>query len=316
MKWTYPEELIFIRNRKLPQQKTDTPMTGKLVIISGATSGVGLSSLWQLAKGGAHIAMVARNHEKAERVKQEVQAQYDVQIDIVISDFSDLDSVRKAAKELLEKYDKIDVLINSAGIHSTKRKYTKEGYELVFCVNHLAPFLFTNLLLERLKESAPSRIIQVNSEGHRFNGLRLRDVNWRKRIYTGLRSYGASKTAQLLTVWEMNDQLKDTGVTVNAMHPGDVRTNIGNNNGWLYRFFLRHVTWHFLKDPIVSGESVYYLAASKDMEQVSGKFFHLTIEETVAKHARNRIKGKQLYEMTLDMTGLNKKQGLGDSNEV
>jgi len=316
MKFTYPEELIFIQNRKLPQKKSTESMTGKIVVISGATSGVGLSTLWQLAKGGASIAMVARNREKAERVKAEVQATYNVPIDIFISDFSDLDSVRSAAKDILAAYDKIDVLINSAGIHSTKKKRTKEGFELVFCVNHLAPFLFTQLLIERLKESAPSRIIQVNSEGHRFNGLRLKDLNWKKRIYTGLRSYGASKTAQLLTVWEMNDQLQNTGVTINAMHPGDVRTNIGNNNGWLYRFFLRHVTWHFLKDPIVSGESVYYLASSKDEEGVSGKFFHLTVEETVAKHARNRVKGKQLYDISLNMTGLDKNKELGDHNEV
>lgn len=311
-----PDELIFITNRKLAQHKTTTPMTGKVVVISGATSGVGLSALHQFAKGGAHIVMVARNVEKAQNVKIEIQSQYAVDIDIIYSDFSDLDSVRTAAHEIIDHYPKIDVLVNSAGIHSTRRKRTKEGYELVFCVNHLAPFLFTQLLLERLTESAPSRIIQVNSEGHRFNGLRVRDLNWKKRIYTGLRGYGASKTAQLLTVWEMHDRLKGSGVTVNAMHPGDVRTNIGNNNGWLYRWFLRHITWHFLKDPVVSGESIYYLAAAKEMEQVSGKFFHLTIEELVAKHARNRQKGKIVWEKSMEMTGLHTEQEVGVKREI
>jgi len=129
---------------------------------------------------------------------------------------------------------------------------------MVFCVNHLAPFLLTNLLLDRMVKSAPSRIIQVNSEGHRFNGLKVDDINWTKRFYTGLRSYGASKTAQLLTVWQLAKELEGTGVTINAMHPGGVRTNIGNDNGKLYRLFLPNVTWHFPKNPKKTGKTFKY----------------------------------------------------------
>ncbi len=134
--------------------------------------------------------------------------------------------VEKAALAIADRYSKIDLLINSAGIHSTQRVLNQEGLEMVFCVNHLAPFLLTQLLLNNMIQSAPSRIIHVNSEGHRFNGLDLSDLNWEKRIYTGLRSYGASKTAQLLTVWQMAENLKGTGVTINAMHLEGVRTNI------------------------------------------------------------------------------------------
>mgnify|MGYP000087702649 CR=1 FL=1 len=210
-------------------------------------------------------------------------------------------------QEILDKYFKIDVLINSVGIHSTKRILNKDGLELVFCVNHLATFLFTKILLNRMIESSPSRIIQVNSEGHRFNGLNINDINWGKRFYTGLRSYGAAKTAQLLTVWQLAENLTGTGVTINAMHPGGVRTNIGNNNGSLYRWFLHHVIWHFLKDPKISGEAIYYLASAKELSKVSGKFFNLTIEEKPAKHALDKKKQKKIWDLSLKMSGLAKK---------
>ena len=279
-------------------------MTGKVCVITGATSGVGLEAAKKLAEGGAHIVMVCRNREKAELIRTELQSAYKGPVDIITADFSDLDQVRRAADEILKAYPRIDVLINSAGLHSTKRRYTPAGFELVFCVNHLASFLFTKLLLDRLKASAPTRILQVNSEGHRFNGLDPNDLNWHKRLYTGLRSYGASKTAQLLTMWELSDQLEGSQVTINALHPGDVRTNIGSNNGWLYKAFLHHVIWHSLKDPVIAGDALYYLASAPEMSTVSGRFFHLTIEEKPAAHALDREMGKRILALTMKMTGL------------
>ncbi len=280
-------------------------MAGKICIVSGSTSGVGLSAIKRLARGHAHIVMVCRNLEKAEHIRKEIISQFKVPVDIVLSDFSDLGTVRKAADVLLKNYPRIDILINSAGLHSTTRIITKEGFELVFCVNHLAPFLLTHLLLERLKQSAPARIIQVNSEGHRFGGLDLDDLNWDHRFYIGLRSYGASKIAQLLTTWEFADRLKGSGVTINAMHPGDVKTNIGNNNGPLYRWFLHNVTWHTLKDPVISGEALYYLAAAPEMIDVSGRFFHLTIDEIPAPPgARSGCWKTTSGESVKNLTGL------------
>ena len=304
MKFKWPEELIFIPNGKAEQKKSNASMKGKTCIITGATSGVGLEVLKQFAKGEANLVMVCRSLEKAERIKREVEEIYKVNIDVFIADFSCLQEVRKVAKSILRNYSKIHVLINNIGMHSTTRKYTYEGIEQVFAVNHLAPFLFTNLLLGRLKESAPARIIDVNSEGHRFNGLNLDDINWEKRHYTGLRGYGASKTAQLLTVWEFADRLKGTNVTINAVHPGDVRTNIGNNNGRLYSWFLHNITWNFLKDPVIAGEAIYYLAADDDMTNISGRFFNLTIDELPAKHARNSESMKRIWDISMEMTGL------------
>ena len=299
-----PDELAFLVNRRAVQKTTEAAMTGKVCIISGATSGVGLSAARRLARGGAHIVMVCRNTEKAEGVRRELAAQHGVPVDIVIADFSDLDAVRRAAEVLLRDYPRIDVLINSVGLHSTSRILTPAGFELVFCVNHLGPFLLTCLLLERLRQSAPARIIQVNSEGHRFGGLDLDDLDWKRRRYKGLQSYGASKIAQLMTVWEFADRLQGSGVTINAMHPGDVRTNIGNNNGPLYRWWLHNVTWHFLRDPVISGEALYYLTAAPEMADVSGRFFHLTIAEKPAAHALDREKGRAVWDLSLRMTGL------------
>jgi len=302
-----PEQLMFIKNDMAVQKHSDESMSGKLCVISGATSGVGYEAVKALAAGGANIVMVARNESKAKTVKREIESKYSVEVDYFLADFSDLRQVEKAALAIADRYSKIDLLINSAGIHSTQRVLNQEGLEMVFCVNHLAPFLLTQLLLNNMIQSAPSRIIQVNSEGHRFNGLDLNDLNWEKRIYTGLRSYGASKTAQLLTVWQMAENLKGTGVTINAMHPGGVRTNIGNNNGWLYRWFLHNVTWHFLKDPKISGQALYYLASAKELSHVSGRFFNLTIEEKPAAHALDRENQRKIWNISVEMTDLAKR---------
>lgn len=305
MKFKWPEELMFIKNGRAEQKKSTASMIGKTCVVSGSSSGVGLVTIERFASFGANIVMVVRNHDKALPIKNEIEQKYQVKVDIVIADFSDLDSVRKAAAHILDAYPKIDILVNSAGIYSTKKTFNKEGVEMVFCVNHLASFLFTMLLLDRIKESAPSRIIQVNSEGHRFANVKVKDPNWKRRIYTGLRSYGASKSAQLYVVRELAERLKGTGVTINAMHPGAVKTNIGNNNGWLYRWYLHHVTWHFLKDPSISGDAMHYLATSEELDEVSGKFFNLTILETPARHANKPEMQKPVWDLTLQMVGLN-----------
>ncbi len=304
MGFELPEELIFLKNSNIPHKTSNESMKGKTCVITGTTSGIGLETLKQLANGGANIVMVCRNEEKALQVKNDMLSKYDVSIDIVIADFSSFMQVRQAAQTILDNYPKIDILINNIGIHSTKKQYTKDGYEMVFAVNHLSPFLFTKLLIPRLKETKKARIIQVNSEGHRFNGLDLDDIHWKKRIYTGLRGYGASKSAQLLTVRELAEILKDSEVTINAVHPGEVSTNIGNNNGILYRCFSKNVVQKMFKDPTISAESIYYFAADKEVDGVSGKFFNLTTEELPAKHILDSNFQKEVYEMSMNLVGL------------
>ncbi len=299
-----PEELQFIANARMVQKTTAARMDGRLCILTGATSGVGYHAARRLAQGGSNLVLVCRNREKAVSVRQELASQYRVDIDIVQADFSRLEDVRRAAEIILAEHPRVDVLVNNAGVHTTRRTVAGNGIETVFCVNHLAPFLFTRLLLDRLTESAPARILQINSQGHRFGGLDLEDLNWEKRRYRGLQGYGASKTAQLLTVWELADRLQGSGVTINAMHPGEVRSNIGMNNGWLYRWYQRYLLWWVLKDPEISGNAIYYLAAAPEMAAVSGKFFNQTIEEKPAAHALDRSVGRRVWSISEALTGL------------
>jgi NAD(P)-dependent dehydrogenase (short-subunit alcohol dehydrogenase family) len=288
----------------MAQKTTPARMDGKVCVITGATSGVGLAAARRIAEGGGALVLICRNSNKAARVVAELDADFGSSVDVVRADLSDLQQVRDAAGAVLEAHPHIDVLINNAGVHMTSRVLTSEGFETAWCVNHLASFLLTRLLLERLVESAPARILYVNSQGHRFGGLDLDDLDWARRRYRGLQGYGAAKTAQLLTVWELADQLEGTGVTINAMHPGAVVTNIGMNNGWLYRAYQRYLLWPLLKDPAISGEAIYYLVAAPEMAGVSGKFYNLTIEEKPAAHALDRELGRRVYEISEEMTGL------------
>ena len=301
-----PEELQFMANARMPQKTTSARLDGKLCVITGATSGVGYHAARRLAQGGADLVLVVRNPEKARSVQEELADEFGVRVDYFLADFTSLDEVREATAQVLAQFPRIDILINNAGVHRTKRTLTEAGFETVFCVNHLASFLFTRLLLERVIASAPARIIQVNSEGHRFGGLDLDDLNWEHRRYTGLKSYGAARTAQLLTVWELAERLADTGVTINAMHPGAVRSNLGmdRENDLFYKLYKRYFLSLFLKPPEISGEALYYLAAAPEMSDVSGKFYNLTIEEKPAAHALDRALGKRVWKMSETLTGL------------
>ena len=301
-----PEQLQFIANSRKPQKHTTARMDGKVCVITGATSGIGYYTAKRLAQGGADLILVCRNSKKAEAVKNELVEKFHNKVDIVIADFLHLDQVKLAAKKILELSPSINVLINNAGIHATRRRLNENGIETVFCVNHLAAFIMTKLLLPRLIESAPAHILYVNSEGHRFGGLDIDDLNWEKRSYRGLKGYGAAKVAQLLTMWEFADQPEGTGVTINAMHPGAVQTNIGLDNGLFYRLYNQIILRWFLKSPEISSDAIYYLLADPEMQKNSGKFFNLTIEEKPASHALDRTTGKKIWEISHHLTALEK----------
>jgi len=310
-----PDELQFIVNGRMPQKRTNVSLDGKTCIVTGATSGVGYAAAKRIAESCGDLVLVCRNREKATSVKTEIETENGVNVDLVFADFSDLDQVRRAGAEILDSFPRIDVLVNNAGMHNTGRKLNKDGIEMVFCVNHLASFLLTRLLLDRIMDSTPARILYVNSQGHRFNGLDLDDLNWEKRSYWGLQGYGAAKTAQLLTIWELADQLSESGVTVNAMHPGGVRTNIGMNNGLLYRLYQTYLLAPFLSKPEISGEAIYYLIAAPEMEHETGKFYNQTIEEKPAAHALDRELGKRVWEISEKLTGLDQSNLWEDENE-
>jgi len=298
------EDLAFIKNAKAKQNTTHATLEDKVCVITGATSGVGLAAAKRLAKAGAELIIVARNRDKARLVSQQLYEESGKMPHQYFADFCDFDSVRKAAENIANDFNHIDILINSAGLHSTTRKMTPDGFELVFQVNHLSSFLFTKLLLPLVLKSSQGRIIQVNSEGHRFGGLNVNDLNWNKRPYIGLRAYGASKTAQLMTVMRLAERLKDTNVTINAMHPGAVKTDIGSNNGWLYRKWMQWIIAPGLKDPKISGEALYYLAAEPTLKHTSGRYFNLTIDEKPMPHVFDKEKAAQIWQMSHTLTNL------------
>lgn len=291
-------------NDRAVQKSCAVSLKGKTAVITGATSGVGYEAARELAAHGADIVMVNRSAEKSARVAGELEQGFGVKVKTVIADLSLTREAHAAAESLLKECPKIDILVNNAGMHSTKRTLTSEGLETVFALNHLAAFILTARLINRMKETPGARIIQVNSQGHRFNGLDCGDLDWKKRHYTGLRGYGAAKTAQLLTVWEFADALKDSGVTINAMHPGAVKSAIGENNGPLYRWFKQTFLSGGLADPSISGRAIYYLAASPELTGVSGQYFNLTHPEKPAPHALDREAGRVIWNLSLELSGL------------
>ncbi len=290
-----PEELQFIQNSRMSQKTTSARMDGKICIITGATSGIGYQIARRFIQGGAHVIMVCRNETKARKVQEKFLTQFGVRVNFVIADFLQLSEVGRAAKEIAAKYPKVHVLVNNAGVFNKKRRLTPDGNEEVFQVIHLASFLITKILKPNLMAGKPSRVIDINSEGHRFGGLNIHDLTWARRPYIGLRGYGAAKTAQLLAVQEQARQLEGTGVSINAMHPGAVRTEIGMNNDLLYRLYSRYILSLFLKDPSISAEAVYYLAAAPEMNGISGCFFNQTIQEKPASHAVNQELGRKIW---------------------
>ncbi len=297
-------------NRKDPIVCTDD-FTDRLVIITGATSGIGYITAQKFASKGANLICINRNKEKSERLRNEIESGFNVRCDYIIADLSKLNDIFRVSKALAETDNPIDLIIHNAGVYLTKREITSEGFEMVFTVHYLSSFIMNYLLMDKLKAQEKARIIMVGSEGHRFAawGLRLDDLNWEKRRYSGLKSYGSAKTAQLLSMIVYDEKLKGSGVTINTMHPGAVKTETGQENGPVYRWFKRNIFDKTLKSPEVSAEALYYLGVSKEIEGVSGKFFNLTTQEEPAPPAVDKEVACELWKKTLEMTGLKEHRG-------
>jgi retinol dehydrogenase 13 len=241
-----------------------------------------------------------------ENLRREIEDKFGVSCDYRIADLSNLSDIFRVANELSQLEAPIDVLIHNAGVYLTKRETTADGFEKVFAVHYLSSFIMNYLLMNKLKGQEKARIIMVGSEGHRFAawGLCIDDLNWEKRRYSGLKSYGSAKTAQLLSMIVFNELFKNTGVTINTMHPGAVKTETGQENGLVYRWFKRNIFDKTLKSPEISAEALYYLGVANELDHVSGKFFNLTTPEEPAPPSTDGEVAYELWEKTLKMTGL------------
>jgi retinol dehydrogenase 13 len=298
--------LAMIRNNRSSPALCRDDFSGKRVVITGATSGIGYVTARKFASMGAHLVCINRNPERSDKLKLEIETEFGVSCDYHIADLSSLQDVIRVSEALLQMTDPIDVLIHNAGVYLTKREVTPDGFEKVFMVHYLASFIINHMLVEKLKSQDRARILMVGSEGHRFAvwGLRLDDLQWEKRRYSGLKSYGSAKAAQMLAMLVFDDLFKGSGVTINSMHPGAVKTDTGQENGRVYRWVKKHVFDKTLKSPEISAEALYYLGASPELNGVSGQFFNLTTPEVPAPPTLDREVASELWDITLRLLGL------------
>jgi retinol dehydrogenase 13 len=295
--------LAMIKNNRLNPKICTEDFNNKLVVITGATSGIGYFTARKYASHGANLLCINRNKDKSEALRQELENDFGVTCDYKIADLSNLKEIHGIANELIKLDISIDVLIHNAGVYLTKRELTSDGLEKVFVIQFLASFIINYMLMDKLKSQEKARIILVNSEGHRFAawGLRLDDLNFEIRRYAGLKSYGSAKLAQLLTMLVFNEEFKNSRVSINSMHPGAVKTETGQENGPVYRWFKKNFIDKTLKSADISAEALYYLGVSKELEGVSGNFFNLTTEEEPAPPALDKEAACELWDKSLEL---------------
>ena len=295
--------LAMIRNNRSDPKICTDDFNNRLVVITGATSGIGYHTARKFASRGANLLCINRNLQRSEALCLEIRNEFGVNCEYKIADLSILRDIHRVAEELSKLDKPIDVLIHNAGIYLTKRELTPDGLEKVFVIQYLSSFILNFILMDKLKSQKKARIIMVNSEGHRFAawGLRIDDLNWEKRRYSGLKSYGSAKIAQLLSMIVFDEHFQNTGVSINAMHPGAVKTGTGQENGPAYRWFKRNFIDKSLKSPQLSAEALYYLGVSREIESVSGKFFNLTTEEEPAPPALDKEVAYELWGKSLEI---------------
>ena len=292
-----------LRNLKSDPEICTDDFNDRLVIITGATSGIGFATARKYASHGAEILSINRNEQKSIEFCEAIKNQYGTKCAYWIADLSRLSEVHAVAEKLAALETNIDVLIHNAGIFNTKKKITADNMEAVFQTNYLSTFILNYYLKEKFIKQNSGRILFVNSEAHRFAawGLHLDDLAWEKHAYSGLKSYGAAKLAQLLSMIKLNEYFTGTGVTINAMHPGNVKTNSGQNNGPIYKFFKKIVVDRSAKSADIAAEALYYLGVSKNLENISGKFFNLTTQEEPAPPALDEDAAEELWALSLKL---------------
>lgn len=294
-----------LRNQRLDPRICTEDFSGRLVVITGATSGIGFVTAQKYVSHGAKILCVNRDENKSVELCETLKNQYGAQSTYMIADFAKLTDVHAVARRLAALDETIDVLIHNAGVYLTQKTFTTDNLEMVFQTNYLSTYILNYYLKEKFIKQKRGRILFVNSEAHRFAvwGLHLDDLAWEKHRYSGLKSYGAAKTAQLLSMIKLNDSFNGTGVTVNAMHPGNVQTNSGQSNGVLYKLFKRMVIDRSARPLEISAESLYYLGVSSELDHASGRFFNLTTEEEPAPPALDRDVAEKLWELSYELGG-------------
>jgi retinol dehydrogenase 14 len=291
----------------VPDQDTERlhsgPMAGRTVLITGGTSGIGRATALGLAAMGAHVAITGRDRGRTESAAREIRAAGGGQVDLFVADLSSQSEVRRLAAEVLRSISGIDVLINNAGGYWNTRHVTADGLERTFAVNHLAPFLLTNLLLDRLKHSAPARVVTVSSHAHGQGRIDFDDLQG-ERSYSGARAYNQSKLANVLFTYELTKRLQATSVTANALHPGVVNTSFGAEDpGGIQRLFVPLMR-PFMKGPAQGAATSIHLASAPDLEQVTGSYFADNKPKRSSERSYDQAAAARLWQVSADLVGL------------
>jgi NAD(P)-dependent dehydrogenase (short-subunit alcohol dehydrogenase family) len=285
------KELI---SRNMPEKEKS--MSGKVCLVTGATSGIGKVTATELAARGADVILHGRDRQKTELVRQEIIASTgNVSVQTLLADFSNLDQVRSMAAKLIEGWDQVDVLINNAGAFFNTRHTTPYGVEMTFLVNHLAPFLLTTLLIEKLQRSTAARVVNVSSDAHHQGSIDLDDLEFNKG-YFGMKAYARSKLANILFTYELAGRLDNGAVTVNALHPGHVATDIWKTNFPLIGPVLKWVMGLIAISPKEGADNSIYLASSPQIHGVTGKYFVKRVETPSSPLSRDKGLAQMLWE--------------------
>jgi retinol dehydrogenase-14 len=277
-------------------------MAGRTVLVTGGTGGIGKATALGLAKMGAHLAIFGRDRGRTEAAAREIRAVAGGQVEVFVGDLSAQAEVRRLAGEVLQCLSRIDVLVNNAGGYWNTRHVTADGLERTFAVNHLAPFLLTGLLLDRLKHSAPARVVTVSSNAHATGRIDFGDLEG-ERSYSGARAYSQSKLANVLFTYELARRQPATCVTVNALHPGVVRTAFGAEDpSGIQRLFIP-VMRPFMKSPARGAATSVHVTSAPDFEQVTGGYFAAGRPRSSAARSYDEAAAARLWQVSAHLTG-------------
>ncbi|XP_052860645.1 retinol dehydrogenase 13-like [Anopheles cruzii] len=288
-------------------QNREVRAEGKVVIVTGANTGIGKETAHCLAHRGAHVYMACRDMKKCEEARQDIVLETrNPNVFCRECDLASMQSIRQFVKQFKSEQQRLDILVNNAGVMRCPRSLTTEGIEMQLGVNHMGHFLLTNLLLDNLKLSAPSRIVVVSSLAHTRGQIALDDLNSSKS-YDESRAYDQSKLANVLFTRELARRLEGTGVTVNALHPGIVDTDLmrhmGIFNSWFSSVFVRPFVWPFLKSPLYGAQTTLHVALEPSLEKVSGQYFSDCAPKDVAEQAKDERVAKWLWAVSEKWTG-------------
>jgi retinol dehydrogenase 14 len=294
---------IHPRSANMEQIVSGPPMVGRTVLITGGTSGIGRATALGLARLGARLAITGRDRSRSEDAAREIRAAGGGQVDLFVADLSSQSEVRRLAEEVIESLSRIDVLINNVGGYWDTRHVTADGLERTFALNHLAPFLLTNLLLGRPNESHPGRVVTVSSNAHAMGRIDFDDLQG-ERSYSGARAYNQSKLANVLFSYELARRLSATSVTANALHPGVVSTSFGAEDPATIQKLLVPLLRPFMKTPARGAATSIHLAVAPELDQVTGHYFANSQPKKSSERSYDKAAAARLWQVSAHLVSL------------